>query len=243
MAYAAADGTTSGRLPQERHEQLGREQEQRSGDAEQDGDENAALDPARDGGRRPGADRLGDDGVQHHQRPHAEHAEPEEVEVAERHGGERYGGDMPHHDGVHHAHQHHPDLDEDDGGGKPHHGTQVLPPGQQPTGGWRRAHAHSRLPGKAEVRGGRAAARAAVPRSRDAPPGLGDFGAQGESTSCASTSVACLALARFRVPPAQTPTVHVAKVPGDDDDQVVEPPDAEPAEGGAHEDAACVLPT
>ena len=228
-----------GRLPGERHERLGRAAAGASREApSMQGDQDAALDSPGDGGIVPRADGLRDDGVEHHQRAHAEHAEPEEVEVAERDRGERDGGEVPDHDRVHHAHQHHPDLDDDDGrrpGGAWHAG----PPAG--AGADRRRLRVVLIQGRlggAEGAGSRGwARRRSAKSSRSASSATS---ARRASTSWASTSV-LWASADLGIPAAHPPAVDVAEVAGGDDDEVVQPPDAQAAQGGAHERAAAGL--
>ena len=205
-----------GRLARQQHERLGQEQQDGSGSREHEGDDDAALDSARHRGIVAGADGLGHDRVQHHQRAHPEYAETEEVEVAQRHRRQRHGGDVSDEDGVHHAHQHHPDLDEHDGRGQPQHGTQILPPGQEPTGG-RGGRAHLRCAGRGSR--GKVARLGQQPLREVEPLGqLGDFRAQGVHVLLQRLGVAAAA-GHFRVPTAHAAAVRVTEVARDHDDQ------------------------
>ena len=79
--------------------------------------------------------------------------------------------EVPDHDGVHHPHQHHADLDDDHRHRQPQHGAEVLPPGQEPTGGcFDRVHS-----GSAGRDGGRGVARRREQALGEVQP-LGELG-------------------------------------------------------------------
>ncbi len=125
-----------------------------------------------------------------------------------------------------------------DGGGQPQHGTQILPPGQEPTGG---------RGGRAHLKGAGGGSRGKVARLREQPlrevealGQLGDFRAQGVHVLLQRLGVAAAA-GHFRIPAAHAAAVRVAEVARDHDDQIVEPPEAEPADGDGHEDTAVRL--
>ena len=114
-------GQSEHRAGQQKHRDRRHRQDERQ--------EDSPLNAACDGGLVFRAHRLGDHGVEHHQRAHPEDADAEEVKVSEGDGGEADRGpavaEVAYHHRVHYAHQHHPDLDDDDRHGEAQHGTQL----------------------------------------------------------------------------------------------------------------------